>query len=80
MAEIVSLADVRRRRAEQRRAAAEHAIMHPALRWNCEGHDYAHRRTRAGSTVCGLPGPLTLADASQRLCRECYTVRVAATP
>ena len=81
MAEIVSLDDARRRlRRPLEQALADGAVMHPALRWSSGGDPYAHRRTGAGGTVCGLPGPLTLATATRdRLCRDCYTVPVAAT-
>lgn len=79
MAEIISLEDVRRRRSELGRALADGAVMHPALRWVSGGEPFAHRRTPGGVTVCGLSGPLTLAEAGARLCRDCYTVPVAAT-
>jgi hypothetical protein len=79
MAEIASLDAARRRRGELNRALADGAVMHPALRWTCDGAPYAHRRTRSGDTVCGLAGALVLAEPSERLCRDCYTVPVAAT-
>jgi hypothetical protein len=78
MAEIVSL-DAARRRSHLTQALADGAVMHPALRWVCDGGPYAHRRMPSGMTVCGLSGPLMLAEPSERLCRDCYTVPVAAT-
>lgn len=78
MAEIVSLDEVRRRHHTLEQAAADGAVMHPALRWISGRNPYAHRRTPGGDTVCGLPGPLVLAGACRdRLCRDCYTVPVA---
>lgn len=79
MVEIVSLDAARRRRTELDRALADGAVMHPALRWVCGDDSYAHRRMPSGVTVCGLDGPLMLAEPSERLCRDCYTVPVAAT-
>lgn len=77
MAEIASLDVARRRRLQTGRALAEHAVMHPSLRWTARSAEGAHRRTATGVTVCGLPGPLTLATRHDRPCRDCYTVPVA---
>jgi hypothetical protein len=79
MAEIVSLDSARRRRSRLGRAMADGALMHPALRWMDQCSPYAHRRLPGGVTVCGLSGPLRLAEPADRLCRDCYTVPVAAT-
>lgn len=72
MGEVVSLAEARRARTERRRALAEHAVMHPALRWLAGGDGLAHRRTRDGRTVCGTAGQLVLADADAEHCPHCY--------
>jgi hypothetical protein len=72
---IGDLDQARQRRAERIRAAAEHATLHPALRWAAGDDGAAHRRTRDGRTVCGEPGPLVLADAGTELCPACYPSR-----
>ncbi len=51
---------------------AERAVMHPALRWVSDESARAHRRTRAGGTLCGVAGPLRLADPGVDLCPTCY--------
>ena len=54
--------------------AAIKAPMHPALRWRpvlLEG-DKQHRRGAGDHTACGLPGPLTLAEADLDYCTACY--------
>lgn len=71
MGEIASLDHAR-----ARRTAAARAVMHPALRWRADGSPYAHRRTPAGRTACGLPGPLILASPAGPLCAGCYPVRL----
>ena len=72
MGEVIQLAQVRARRQERCRALAGHAVMHPVLQWTAGGSPAAHRRTRAGTTACGLPGPLTLADRGTERCPHCY--------
>ena len=73
MGEVVGLAEAQRRRAEVRRARAEQAVMHPALRWYA-GDDIsrAHRRRHDGGTACGAEGPLVLADRNTAFCPLCY--------
>lgn len=73
MGEILGLEKARQARAERRRLLAKHAVMHPALRWLARrGNAQAHRRHPGGSTACGLPGPLILADKSFPFCPVCY--------
>lgn len=54
--------------------AAIRAPMHPALRWTpiFAGNEHQHRRTSAGHTACGLPGPLTLAETTLPHCDRCW--------
>ncbi|MEV8634253.1 hypothetical protein AB0395_21620 [Streptosporangium sp. NPDC051023] len=73
MGEVISLQQARRARYRRRLALAEHAVMHPALRWvTGEGDSVAHRRTPAGATACGVQGPLLLAAAGTGRCADCY--------
>jgi hypothetical protein len=63
-----------RRPATPLEAAAELAPHHPALRWQSGGDNTQHRRALdQDGTVCGLPGPLELADANAPRCeRGCW--------
>lgn len=46
--------------------------MHPALRWFAGKDARAHRRRHGGTTMCGLGGPLVLADLDTVYCAVCY--------
>ncbi|KWX09780.1 hypothetical protein TR74_07560 [Carbonactinospora thermoautotrophica] len=56
--------------------AAEKAPNHPALRWRLADGSCLrqHRRNpETGGTVCGIPGPLELADTTAERCYQCWT-------
>ena len=76
MGELICLAEARGDRDARLAAAAMHAVMHPALRWQV-GADTAaaHRRTPLGRSVCGAVGRLRLAHPGTPLCGECYPER-----
>lgn len=71
--ELIELHQVRQDRDARLAAAALHARMHPALRWQV-GVDTgaAHRRTPLGRSVCGLVGTLRIAEPGTPLCATCY--------
>lgn len=73
MGALLDLTAARANRNARLAAAAIHARMHPALRWQA-GQDTstAHRRTPMGRTVCGAPGRLLLAEPATPLCPLCY--------
>lgn len=71
--ELIDLFGSRNERDARLAAAALHARMHPALRWQV-GSDtaLAHRRTPLGRSVCGVVGRLRLAATGTPLCATCY--------
>lgn len=58
--------------------AVELAPRHPALRWtpeadaSTETHEQHRRADTGAATVCGLAGPLILADTQAPYCPDCF--------
>ncbi|MFB9880807.1 hypothetical protein ACFFMN_22895 [Planobispora siamensis] len=75
MGEVISIGRARQARVERRLALAEHAVMHPSLRWVTGNDDQvAHRRHSDGGTICGAAGPLLLAPTGANRCPHCYSL------
>lgn len=58
--------------------AASLAPAHPALRWTPIDQPAVraqHRRGDAETTVCGIKGPLTLAELADAYCGGCFPSR-----
>jgi hypothetical protein len=73
MGALLDLGSARASRDARIAAAAIHARMHPALRWQAGEDDAtAHRRTPMGRAVCGAQGRLLLARPATPLCGLCY--------
>lgn len=73
MGTLIGLDNFRADRQTRLAEAAEHASLHPALRW-IAGQTFwiAHRRDVEGAAACGSDGDLTLAPPGVPLCADCY--------